>query len=123
MVAWPRLPELDRWLEVYHQVASRNGADSDAGRRLGAWLRGAGFVDLVTTGTAVVFAETEDVRNWGTSWADRTLHSAFGRQAEEYGFASAAELEEIAAGWRRWAEDPDAFFVYTNIEVIGTKPA
>ena len=31
----------------------------------------------------------------------------------------ARQLEAIAAGWRRWAADPDAFFCYTNVEVIG----
>lgn len=123
MVAWPRSPGLDRWLEVYHQVATRNEADADAGRRLGAWLRHAGFTDLVTTGAAMVFSQPADTQNWGYSWADRTVHSAFGRQAVEYGFATAAELEGIAAAWRAWADHPDAFFSYTNIEVIGVKPA
>ncbi len=123
MVAWPRSPLIDRWLEVYHQVATRNEADADAGRRLGAWLKHAGFTDLVTTGTAMVFSQPADTQNWGYSWADRTVHSAFGKQAVEYGFASAAELEEIAAAWRAWADHPDAFFSYTNIEVIGVKPA
>lgn len=123
MTPYPRSAELDRWLEVYHAVAARNGADADAGRALGAWLRAAGFVDLATTGTAVVFAERADVENWGHSWADRTLHSAFGRQTVEYGLASEADLEAIAAGWRAWAEHSDAFFSYTNIEVIGTKPS
>jgi len=122
MVAWPRSAELDRWLEVYHQVALRNGADSDAGRRLGAWLRHAGFVHLATTGNAVVFAEPGDTRNWGYSWAERTVQSSFGQQAVEYGFASPDELEEIASAWRAWADHPDAFFSYTNIEVIGVKP-
>lgn len=121
MTAWPRSPELDRWLEVYHGVATQNGADADAGRRLGAWLRQAGFADLATTATAVVFATPEDVQNWGYSWAERTQHSAFGQQAVEYGVASERELQEIAAGWRAWADDPDAFFVYTNVEVVATR--
>ena len=123
MIAWPRSPQLDRWLEVYHQVATKNGADADAGRRLGAWLRAAGFVDIATTGTAVIFATPEETQNWGYSWAERTVQSSFGKQAVEYGFASAQELEEIAAVWRAWADDPDAFFTYTNVEVIGVKPA
>ncbi len=27
-------PLLDRWMELYHQVCARNGADADAGRHL-----------------------------------------------------------------------------------------
>ncbi len=123
MIAWPRSRQLDRWLEVYHQVATRNGAEADAGRRLGAWLRAAGFVDLVTTGTAVIFSTPEETRNWGYSWAERSQHSSFGKQAVEYGYASEHELEEIASAWRDWADHPDAFFTYTNVEVIGVRPA
>ncbi len=122
MQAWPRLPEIDRWLEVYHAVATRNGADADAGRRLPSWLREAGFVDLQVTGTTVLFTEPEGVRNWGTSWADRVVHSSLAEQAVEYGLASRAHLEAISAGWRAWADAPDAFFMYVNIEVVGTRP-
>jgi ubiquinone/menaquinone biosynthesis C-methylase UbiE len=122
MMAWPREPEIDRWLDLYHAVATRNEADADAGRRLPSWLREAGFTDLRTTGTAMVFADPESTRNWGYSWADRVLHSSFGQQALAYGLATPADLESIAAGWRRWADHPDAFFHYANIECIGTKP-
>ncbi|MDA0815304.1 MAG: methyltransferase domain-containing protein [Chloroflexi bacterium] len=123
MVAWPREPEIDRWRDLYHAVAWRNDADPDAGRRLPAWLHEGGFTDLRTTGSAAVFADPESVRNWGYSWADRTIESSFGKQALEYGLASRAELEAIAAGWRRWADHPDAFFMYTNVECIGMRPA
>src|SRR5690606_19318451 len=102
MIAWPRSPQIDRWLEVYHQVATRNGADADAGRRLGAWLRHAGFTDLVTTAAAFVFSDPADTRNWGYSWAERAVHSSFGQQAVEYGYAAQGELAEIAGAWRAW---------------------
>jgi SAM-dependent methyltransferase len=123
MQAWPRLPEIDRWLEVYHAVATRNGADADAGRRLPAWLHEAGFEEVETTGEAVVFADPASVSNWGLSWADRVLHSSMAEQAVEYGIASRADLESISAGWRRWVESPDALFMYTNIQCVGVKPA
>lgn len=123
MQAWPRSPQVGRWLEVYHSVAARNGADCDAGRRLPSWLREAGFTDLQVTATTVLFAEPGSVQNWGYSWADRVTQSSLAEQAQEYGIATAAELQEIAAGWRGWADSPDAFFMYVNIEVIGKKPA
>jgi SAM-dependent methyltransferase len=123
MMAWPRLPEIDRWLALYHAVATRNGAEADAGRRLGAWLREAGFEDVRTTGTAVVFADPESTLNWGDSWAERVTHSSLAEQAVEYGLATREELEALAAGWRAWARDPDAFFVYVNVECVGFKPA
>ncbi|MCK9487304.1 MAG: methyltransferase domain-containing protein [Dehalococcoidia bacterium] len=121
MQAWPRPPEIDRWLEVYHAVATRNGADADAGRRLPSWLSEAGFVDLEVSGSVVVFHEPGDVRNWGYSWSERIVQSALAEQAVEYDIATPADLQAIAAGWRRWADSPDALFMYVNIEVIGRK--
>ncbi|MEX1022523.1 MAG: methyltransferase domain-containing protein [Dehalococcoidia bacterium] len=123
MVAWPREPEIDHWRDVYHAVAARNGAEADAGRRLPGWLREAGFEDIVTTGTAVVFADPESVRNWGASWAERILHSSIAEQAVEYGLATRADLEAIARGWRRWAASEDAVFMYTNVECVGVRGA
>ena len=121
MQAWPRLPEIDRWREVYHAVATRNGADSDAGRRLPSWLRKAGFRDLQVGATTTLFAEADGVRNWGYSWAERITQSSLAEQALEYGIATRLELEEISAGWRKWADSADAFFMYVNVEVIGRK--
>lgn len=123
MQAWPREPLLDRWLDLYHAVATRNGADADAGRRLAAWLRAAGFVDLRVTATAMVFAEPEAARNWGNSWSERIVASSLADQAVEYGLASREELQAIAEAWRRWADHPDAFFMYVNVECVGVRPA
>lgn len=122
MQAWPRLPEIDRWLEVYHAVATRNGADADAGRRLPSWLREAGFVDLEVGATTVLFTTPDEVRNWGYSWSDRIVQSSIAEQAVEYGVATHADLEAISAAWRRWADSPDALFMYVNVEVVGRKP-
>ena len=65
------------------------------------------------------FSDSEGVQNWGFSWAERTLRSAFAQQAVESGLASMEELESISAGWRVWAEDPDAFFTFVHVEAVG----
>jgi SAM-dependent methyltransferase len=122
MTHWPRYPEIDRWLELYHAVAARNDAEPDAGRRTPAWAREAGFADLEVSAETMLFHDRADIENWGYSWADRTTKSSLAEQALEYGLATSADLEGIADGWRRWAVDPDAFFFYVNIEVIGRRP-
>lgn len=122
MIAWPRSPAIDRWLEVYHAVAARNGADPDAGRRLRAWATEAGFVELRVTATVELMAEPAEAADWGRSWAERARHSNFGRQAVEYGIATAAEVEVIAQGWQTWAERPEAFFMFVHVECIGRAP-
>ncbi len=122
MAPSPQSPALVRFYELYHEVAARNGADADAGRRLAAWVREAGFVDLEVGAEVKVFAERADIENWGYSWAERTAHSSLATQAVAYGLATPGEIEELAAAWRAWADAPDAFFMYTNVHVIGRAP-
>jgi SAM-dependent methyltransferase len=121
MTHWPRTEGIDRWLTLYHAVTARNDAEADAGRRLPSWLRAAGFESVEVTGSAVVYSTPADVLNWGDSWADRITQSSVATQAIEYGLATRDDLEAIAAAWRTWARDPDAFFMYTNVECVATK--
>ncbi len=122
MTAWPRSAAVDRWLAVYHAVAARNGADPDAGRRLRSWLLAAGFVDVEVTATVELMADPAAAADWGRSWAQRALHSNFRTQAIEYGIATDDEVQEIARGWDAWAESPEAFFMFVQIECIGRAP-
>lgn len=121
MTHWPHSTGIDRWLALYHAVTARNGAEADAGRRLPSWLRAAGFATVDVGASAVVYAEPADVLNWGDSWADRVTQSSLATQALEYGLATRDELEAIAAAWRGWAREPDAFFMYTNVECVAVK--
>ncbi|MGE3858169.1 MAG: methyltransferase domain-containing protein [Dehalococcoidia bacterium] len=122
MTAWPRSPHIDDWLRVYHEVAARNGADPDAGRRLRSWAAAAGFVDLEVTAVVELMAQPGEAADWARSWAERAVHSNFRPQAIEYGIATAEEIEAISRGWRTWADDPEAFFMFVHVECIGRAP-
>ena len=119
MIAWPRAASVDRWLEVYHAIAARNGADPDAGRRLRSWVTAAGFVDVEVTAVVELMSDPVEASDWGRSWAERALHSNFRPQAIEYGIATDDEVRAIARGWREWAESPEAFFMFVHIQCIG----
>lgn len=118
MTWFPLDPRLDRWLEVYHAVARANGAEPDAGRRLLAWARAAGFGQIIPSAAAWVFADPETRAWWGETWAQRTLSSGIGQQAVERGIASPEELEDIADGWREWTTHPDAWFSVLHGEIL-----
>jgi ubiquinone/menaquinone biosynthesis C-methylase UbiE len=118
MVWSPPDPLLDRWREIYLAVTRRNGAEADAGRRLLRWAREAGFQEIAFSTSNWTFATPGDRSWWSEMWAERTTSSAFGQQAVEYGIASAAELEEIAAGWRAWGALPDAVFIVVGGEIL-----
>lgn len=117
----PPAPELTRWLEVYSAVARRNGGEPDAGRYLSSWVRSAGFELIQVSGTTWTFPGYDAAQVWAESWAERTLRSNLGRKAVEYGIATAAELEAIAAGLRRWGTLPDAFFSIGHVEVLARR--
>jgi ubiquinone/menaquinone biosynthesis C-methylase UbiE len=117
--AWhPRLPELDRWLEVYLAVARSNRAEPAAGRLLLSWARAAGFTDVTASSSTWCFATPEDRAWWGGLWADRVVASDLARQAVDGGFATTRDLDVLAAGWRRWAEADDGWFSVLHGEVL-----
>ncbi len=117
----PHTPAFDRWREIYHQVARRNGAEPDAARHLLGWLHAAGFADVALSATTVVYADAEGRRFWGCGWTDRAVSSAFAHQAVDYGFASADELADISAAFAAWVDEPDGFWAYTNGEALAVK--
>ncbi len=117
----PADPVLDRWMELYHQVTTRNGAEADAGRHLLRWVRSAGFTEPVMTSSTWTFADPETRAWWGGLWAERVQFSALAEQAVAFGLSDPGELAEIARAFRRWSEDPDATFVIPHGEVLATK--
>lgn len=123
-MAWyPESEALTEWNELYHEVTSANRAQADAGRRLLSWVRAAGFPAEGITPSAGVWCYATDADRawWGDLWADRCLSSQFGIQARSTGLADDVALEEIAAGWREWAREPDGWFAITHGEVLARK--
>ncbi len=120
-MAWtPADPQLDRWSELYHQIAARNGVDADAGRHLAGWARRAGFASVAASTSSWTFTSPEARRWWAGLWAERAIASSFAEQARAHGLAGAAELEEIADGFRRWAEAADGVFIVPHGEIVAS---
>jgi len=114
----PESDRIARWLDIYLAVTRRNGADANAGRWLLRWARAAGLTDVAYTTSTWTFATAEDRAYWGGQWADRVVTSTFAEQAVAYGIATAAELADIAVGWREWLREPDGVFIAVHGEVV-----
>ncbi|QIM21573.1 methyltransferase domain-containing protein [Phycicoccus sp. HDW14] len=119
----PAVPELDDWLDLYREVARGNAAEPDAGRHLKGWALAAGLEVVSSTAGAWCFSTADDVAWWGSTWAERVLTSGLAEQALERGLACAADLDRLAAGWRRWAAAPDAWFAVLHGELLCTPKA
>jgi len=117
MTWYPEVPELDAWLDLYRDVARRNGGEPDAGRRLHAWARRAGFTEVTASATVWCFASDEDRGWWSGMWADRIRHSAIAGQALAAGYPQ-EELDRISEGWRKWGAAEDGWFAILHGEVL-----
>ena len=118
MTWYPAIPALDRWLVLYHEVTRGNGAEADAGRRLAAWARGAGFAEVRCSASAWCFATPDEREWWGGVWAERVVASRLAEQAVDRALATPAGLEDIAAGFREWAAHPDAWWAVLHGEIL-----
>ena len=112
---------LDRWLDLYQQIARRNGAEPNAGRHLGDWVRSVGFDEIHVSSSEWSFVSDEDRNWWGNLWADRVIQSQYGVQGMKYGLTNSTELEEISHAFRRWAENPTGYFLVKHSEVVARK--
>ncbi|HET7071350.1 MAG TPA: methyltransferase domain-containing protein [Nocardioides sp.] len=121
--AWyPRLPGLDRWLELYLAAARANGGEPAAGRHLLAWAHAAGLYDVTASSTTWCFATPESRAWWGGMWADRVTGSALADQLVDQGHATREELGEIADAWLGWAAHPDGWLSIPHGELVITVP-
>ncbi|MFF9979320.1 methyltransferase domain-containing protein [Streptomyces erythrochromogenes] len=118
MTWYPATPGLNQWLDLYRRVARANGGEPDAGRRLRAWARQAGFTDVTSSATAWCFATPEETAWWSALWADRTKASSYADIAVRGGHATTGALEAAAEAWHAWGADPDAWFSVLNAEIL-----
>ena len=117
MTWFPESEGMRLWRSVYMATARANGGEPDAGSRLLAWARQAGFTEVTASASTWCYATPAD-RAWqSTTWAQRSLTS-FGPQAVELGLASSTDLETMARAWRQWGGSEDAWFVVVHGEVI-----
>jgi SAM-dependent methyltransferase len=115
---FPEEPGLAEWRALYRNVARALGGEPDAGRRMLAWARQAGFASVQASGSAWCYTGAEDRTWWGTSWAERLTRSPFGDRAVEHGLATRDDLERLAAAWRRWAASEDGWILIPSGEIL-----
>ena len=84
MFWYPEDPELAEWRELYRDVARALGGEPDAGRRMLAWARAAGFAEVQASASSWCYTGPADRAWWGESWAaaaDRVAVRGPGRGA------------------------------------------
>jgi ubiquinone/menaquinone biosynthesis C-methylase UbiE len=120
---WPPDPWIDRFVEVHFKTWYRNGGEPRMGRRLRALFNAAGVSELQITAAVWCYATPSETAEWGESYAARLLTSPMGERAVEYGHASRADLEAMAAAFRAWAVHPDAFWAFLHVAALARRGA
>jgi SAM-dependent methyltransferase len=115
---FPEDPELAEWRTLYQRVARATGGEPDAGRRMIAWARRAGFTDVRASASVWLFSTPEERSWWGGLWADRLTQSAFGEHAIGHGLATRSDLRRLAGAWHRWASSEDGWFLIPHGEIL-----
>ena len=118
MTWFPGDPLLDRWLSIYREVARANGGEPDAGRRLLAWGRAAGFAEVDPVGIGVVLRDSHGPRLVGRT-VGRPGHGlgvrGAGRRARRQRSGRAGPDRGRVASW---AVDPDGWFSVLHGEIV-----
>lgn len=122
---YPDSAGLERWRQIYTGVARANGGSPDAGRRLLAWVRAAGFSHVDHAGASTwCYADPESREWWARTWAQRiglVDQPGLGRDAIQQGAATSAELAGLAEDWRAWGADPDGWFAVVHGEILARR--
>ena len=118
---FPRDPWIDRFIEVHLRTWYRNGGEPQVGRQLRALFNAVGVASLEITASVWCYATREETVEWGESYADRLLTSPMGERPVEYGYATRADIESMAAALRAWGSHPDALWVFTHVQALGWK--
>ena len=118
---YPESDGIRRFLHLYYDLAHRNGGEPNAGRYMRRWFREAGFAEVRVTTSTVSYTDAAGTREWGETYATRTLQSNIADKALEYGIATRADLESMAEGWRTWGDHPDALYCFSQTELVAWK--
>jgi SAM-dependent methyltransferase len=118
---WPPDRWLDRFLVLHQRAWYRNGGEPRMGRELRALYNEAGVGDVRISAAVWCYATPAETAEWGDAYADRLLTSPMGERLVEYGYASRADVEAMAAAFRSWGAHPDALWVFTHVAALGTR--
>ncbi|KAH8587684.1 ubiE/COQ5 methyltransferase [Bisporella sp. PMI_857] len=120
MTWYPELPELAEWKDVHTRVSEAKGGNPNPGSHIHVWARQAGFArEDITCSTGSWCYSTQEERAWWSDlWAERLTQSSFRGFAVDGGHCKQEDLERMAACWRRWGKDEDAWFSILHGEIL-----
>ncbi|MEM7123574.1 MAG: class I SAM-dependent methyltransferase [Pseudomonadota bacterium] len=104
--------------EIWRKYREHCGGDAFMGRRLRGLLHETGFVGATGAASSETWATPERTRLISSVMTEEFSGPKIASTAEEMGWASRADMEEIGRAFDEWATHPDAFMTITWGEAI-----
>ena len=120
MTWYPDIDGLHEWQDLWTKVARSNGGEPNAGRRLRAWAREAGFNagEMKMTAETWCYSTPAEVHWWSEMWADRIESSFFAKTAVDGGHTTEPYLRHMAGAWSEWETKKDAWIAVLRGEIL-----
>lgn len=120
-MVYPQNETLAKSIELYQRARASFGHEPRGGRRLREWLSAAGC-ELVHTHA---FFDQRTMHTGLYEYIDRNnrlVAEVLAAQYYESGWATPQEVDEQAAEWERFAQEPASIYAAAWVEAIGRKP-
>jgi ubiquinone/menaquinone biosynthesis C-methylase UbiE len=117
---YPENPGIAIWRQITETMQRAKGGSPHPGRMIHVWARDAGFEHskIKKSAGAWCFGSDEERAYWGGSMQARAMSSGFAKSAVGEGFAQKDDLEIIAAGWKDFVENQNAWFGLLHGEIL-----
>jgi ubiquinone/menaquinone biosynthesis C-methylase UbiE len=116
-IIYPTNEALERYHYFFETVLGRDGRDMRIGRRLGALLRAEGFTHIQASASFDC--------HWGpqavSALADAWVEFPFLDEAVTLDMADQSTVNNIRDAFQEWKQSPDAFFAWSQCQVVGMK--
>lgn len=115
----PKGAALEKYNELYVRLRRSNGHDPESGRKIGALLSEAGFVDVEMS--ALYESFIGDRAKGFAEVSIGLLHEAWGKEFESRGWTKPADIQAMIDDWTTFANTPGAIFAACWCEAIAHK--
>lgn len=121
MIWAPMDPKLTEWMDLYQQMTEKNNVVANAGRYLFSWASQIPFSSIEASSSTWTFSTPDTREWWGGLWAERIQKSTFSEQVLEHCLADQNLLDDLSSAFKRWAVQPDGFFLVPHGEIVAVK--
>lgn len=117
---YPDFEGMTQLRTAFERIARDHGAEPDAGRRLHAWAREAGFdsASIRTSASCWRFQKPEERKLWGSTFVGMCSGSEYSKLVLSRGEATEEGLQTMAAGWKKWMDCEDGWSAIMHGEIL-----